>query len=66
MDEYATVYVSPDGNSEMPVRSAEARINLEHRGWRRKDDGPAAMTGPAESTEQPTRRQTRRRETTDE
>ena len=37
-------YVSPDG-SEMPVRSMEARINLESRGWTPKS-GPMAGTSP--------------------
>lgn len=60
-DESAPIYVSPDGQ-EMPVRSAERRINLEHRGWKPKGDAPAAMTGPVTEETTPRRQTSTRRE----
>lgn len=45
-DQAVPVYVSPDGDSEMPVRSPATQINLESRGWKRKDGGQPATTNP--------------------
>ena len=48
------VYVSPDGESEMPLSSPAARLNWEARGWRPKN----AKT----PTEQQTQRQASKRQ----
>jgi hypothetical protein len=42
----AVVYVSPDGQNEMPVRSPATQINLEARGWTRKDGKAPVSTSP--------------------
>lgn len=48
-DQDRTIYVSPDGQSEMPVASPTQRINLEARGWRPKDDPQPAAGEQAEA-----------------
>lgn len=45
------VYVSPDGQHEMPLSSPAARINWEARGWTPKGGRPAQSPNkPARGT----------------
>lgn len=47
------VYVSPDGKNKQVVASAVRRVQLEHAGWRPKQD-----TAPAQEPPKPTRKTT--------
>jgi hypothetical protein len=51
-DDKPVIYVSPDGQSEMPLSSPAARLNWEARGWRPKNDKtprqPAARRAAAD------------------
>jgi hypothetical protein len=64
-DDAAPVYVSPDKQSEMPVRSPATRINLESRGWTRKDGGAPVSTSANPITDETPKRPATRREATD-
>jgi hypothetical protein len=43
-DDVAVVYVSPDGEHEMPLTSPAAQLNWAARGWKRKDGKPTMAT----------------------
>lgn len=40
------VYVSPDGEHEQVVASAVRRVQLEHAGWRQKQDTAPTVDAP--------------------
>ena len=49
-DNAAVVYVSPDGEHEMPLSSPAAQLNWAARGWTRKDGKPTMAAAPAEQS----------------
>ena len=44
------VYVSPDGQTEMPLTSPAAQLNWAARGWTRKDGKPTTTDAAAEQS----------------
>ena len=52
-DNPAVVYVSPDGEHEMPLTSPAAQLNWAARGWTRKDGKPTPAAAPEQSRNAP-------------
>lgn len=65
-DQTPVVYTSPDGQTDMPVVSPADAINLEHRGWTRKDGGAPASTSPQPAADSSGTPKARRRQAAEE
>jgi hypothetical protein len=66
-DQPVPVYVSPDGQTEMPITSPTQRVNLESRGWKPKDaSAPLATTSQPAAQTDSAPKAARRRQAADE